>query len=142
MNTYEQQLNKILNPKGCGNGFGKGKTDIPKYSCNEKHLCPTHKAIQKAQIETLLMCVREEKEKTLNRERKIKTVIDMLYNLMEGCSEYHRDSDLEFATNFEKDMKKRIHILEEVSNGMYNEFKELSNLINELEKGKEQAGKK
>ena len=60
--NYEQQLNKILNPKGCGNGFGKGKTDIPKYSCNEKHLCPTCKEIQKAQIETLLICAKNEIE--------------------------------------------------------------------------------
>jgi len=73
MNIYEQQLNKILNPKGCGKRYAiEGCEEyFPRVGAicgdnrmhteeDEPNLCPTHKAIQKAQIETLLMCVREE----------------------------------------------------------------------------------
>ena len=79
--NYEQQLNKILNPKGCGlqrfndfndtweictNFLTNNKIDeVRKLICSsivEAKYCPTCKAIQKAQKETLLMCAKNELE--------------------------------------------------------------------------------
>ena len=64
MNIYEQQLTEILNPKGCGKKF----THLNGWSlCGEcfsgiTELCPTCQKIQQAQIETLLMCAKNELE--------------------------------------------------------------------------------
>ena len=72
---YEQQLNKILNPEGCGKRYAiEGCEEyFPRVGAicgdnrmhteeDEPNLCPTHKAIQKAQIETLLICAKNEIE--------------------------------------------------------------------------------
>jgi len=81
MNTYEQQLKEILNPKGCGlqrfndfndtweictNSLTNNKIDEVRKliysSIVEAKYCPKCKAIQKAQKETLLMCAKNELE--------------------------------------------------------------------------------
>jgi len=68
MNTYEQQLKEILNPKGCGKirierVDYKNDSDGKDYIiCDKDKLCPTCKAIQQAKKETLLMCVKDELE--------------------------------------------------------------------------------
>ena len=61
---YEQQLTKILNPKGCGEQHGSMQT-LDFYICGDtimNTLCPKCKAIQQAQKETLLMCAKNELE--------------------------------------------------------------------------------
>ena len=64
MNTYEQQLTEILNPKGCGKirierVNYKNDSDGKDYIiCDKDNLCPTCKAIQQSKKETLLICAK------------------------------------------------------------------------------------
>ena len=69
MTNYEQQLNKIQNPKGCGKYcIGKkikvyGEEERDNHTCGKNgFLCSTCKEIQKAQKETLLICAKNELE--------------------------------------------------------------------------------
>ena len=72
--NYEQQLNKILNPKGCEKSANIiAPREYPEAFCicgkeysGEIALCPICEEIQQAQKETLLMCAKDELEFLIN----------------------------------------------------------------------------
>jgi len=120
MTNYEQQLNKILNPKGCGKEFADLVTRRGVYNTDYRlcgdycpyhkriELCPTCKKIQQAQKETLLICAKNE--------------LEFLENLISNIFEWNGFTE-ERMNMCEKDSIKKIK----------DEISKLQNIIKKLE---------